>query len=128
MGQGGAVARSMSSENQVWLGQYGATNRTCSSSSLTLHRVCARRLTGGNAYLRRPWGQLCTSASVPRVSSVREYNRWQLVESGEANRSTCAAPKRPQISWTTWGWSRHSPGSAGCHESSSAARLSMPGM
>ncbi len=32
MGQGGADARSMSSENQVWLGQYGATNRTCSSS------------------------------------------------------------------------------------------------
>ncbi len=27
-----------------------------------------------------------------------------------------------------WGWSRHSPGSAGCRESSSAARLSTPGM
>ncbi len=40
MGQGGAVARSMSSENQVWLGQYGTTNRTCSSPSLTFHRGC----------------------------------------------------------------------------------------
>ncbi len=39
----------MSSGNQVMLGQYGATNNTCSSSSLILHSVCASRLTGGNA-------------------------------------------------------------------------------
>ncbi len=32
------------------------TNKTCSSSSLILHSVCASRLTGGNAYLRRPRG------------------------------------------------------------------------
>ncbi len=36
----------MSSRNQVLLGQYGATNRTCSLSFLTLHSVCASRLTG----------------------------------------------------------------------------------
>ncbi len=39
----------MISGNQVMLGQYGATNNTCSSSSLILHSVCASRLTGGNA-------------------------------------------------------------------------------
>ncbi len=54
------------------VGQYGATNRTCSSSSLSLQSVCARRLTEGNAYLCRSWGQLCASASVPSVSSDRE--------------------------------------------------------
>ncbi len=48
--------------------------------------------------------------------------------SGEANRSTWASPKRLQISWTTSGWSRHSPGRAGWRESSSAARLSSPGI
>ncbi len=53
--------------NQVLLGQYGATNKTCSSSSLILHSVCASRLTGGDAYLHRPRGQLCASASVPSV-------------------------------------------------------------
>ncbi len=41
-------------------------------SSMILHNVCARRLTGGNAYLRRPRSQLCASASVPSVPSVRE--------------------------------------------------------
>ncbi len=54
MRQGGAVAREMSSGNQVRVGQLGATSRTCSSSSLSLHSVCASRLTGGNAYLRKP--------------------------------------------------------------------------
>ncbi len=63
---GGAVTRSMSSENQVWVNQDGATGRTCSSSSLTLHSVCVRKLTGGNAYLRRAQGQLCASGSMPR--------------------------------------------------------------
>ncbi len=46
MRQGGAVAREMSSGNQVRVGQCGATSRTCSSSSLSLHSVCASRLTG----------------------------------------------------------------------------------
>ncbi len=44
---GGAVARRMSSRRQVLLGQYGATNKICSSSSLILHSVCASRLTEG---------------------------------------------------------------------------------
>ncbi len=57
---------------------------TCSSSSLILHSVCASRLTGGNAYLRRPWGQLCASASVLSVASDREQNHWQWVASGDA--------------------------------------------
>ncbi len=73
---------------QVQVGQNGATSRTCSSSSLTLHRVCASRLTGGNAYLHRARGQLCASASVPRVPSVREKYSWQWEDSREANRST----------------------------------------
>ncbi len=64
MRQGGTVAREMSSGNQVRVGQWGATSRTCSSSSLSLHSVCASRLTGGNAYLRKARGQLCASASV----------------------------------------------------------------
>ncbi len=68
--QGGAVARRMSSGNQVRVGQNGATSRTCSSSSLTLHSVCASRLTGGIAYLHRARGQLCASVSVPRGPSV----------------------------------------------------------
>ncbi len=63
---GGAVAREMSSGNQVRVGQWCATSRTCSSSSLSWHSVCACRLTGGNAYLRKAQGQLCASASVPR--------------------------------------------------------------
>ncbi len=66
MRQGGAVAREMSLGNQVRVGQCGATSRTCSSSSLSLHSVCASRLTGGNAYLHKARGQLCASASVPR--------------------------------------------------------------
>ncbi len=40
MRQGGTVAREMSSGNQVRVGQWGATSRTCSSSSLSLHSVC----------------------------------------------------------------------------------------
>ncbi len=58
-------------------GPSGATSRTCSSSSLSLHSVCASRLTGGNAYLRKARGQLCASASVPRGPSVREKYSWQ---------------------------------------------------
>ncbi len=77
IGQGGAVARSMSSGNQVLLGQYGATNRTCSLSSLILHSVCASRLTGGNAYLSRPWGQLCASV-LPWIGSRITGNGWFL--------------------------------------------------
>ncbi len=60
-------------------------------SSLTLNRVCARRLTGGgDAYLHRPWGQLCARSSVPSlIASVYFCRRdcW-------AKLST-ASPKRP---------------------------------
>ncbi len=128
MRQGGTVAREMSSGNQVRVGQWGATSRTCSSSSLSLHSVCASRLTGGNAYLRKARGQLCASASVPRGPSVREKYSWQWEDSGEANRSTWASPNRLQISRIVSGWSRHSPGNVSCRESASAARLSCPGM
>ncbi len=93
MRQGGAVAREMSSGNQVRVGQWGATSRTCSSSSLSLHSVCASRLTGGNAYLRKAQGQLCASVSVPRGPSVREKYSWQWEDSGEANRSTLSFPE-----------------------------------
>ncbi len=98
MRQGRAVAREMSSGNQVRVGQWGATSRTCFSSSLSLHSVCASRLTRGNAYLCKARGQLCASASVPRGPSVREKYSWQWEDSGEANRSTWASPKRLQIS------------------------------
>ncbi len=128
MRQGGTVAREMSSGNQVRVGQWGATSRICSSSSLSLHSVCASRLTGGNAYLRKARGQLCASASVPRGPSVREKYSWQWEDSGEANRSTWASPNRLQISRIVSGWSRHSPGNVSCRESASAARLSCPGM
>ncbi len=118
----------MSSGNQVRVGQWGATSRTCSSSSLSLHSVCASRLTGGNAYLRKARGQLCASASVPRGPSVREKYSWQWEDLGEANRPTWASPNRLQISRIVSGWSRHSPGNESCRESASAARLSFPRM
>ncbi len=54
MRQGGAAAREISSGNQVQLGQYGATSRTCSSFSLILHSVCAIRLTGGTHICIKP--------------------------------------------------------------------------
>ncbi len=92
MRQWGAVAREMSSGNQVRVGQCGATSRTWSSSSLSLHSVCASKLTGGNAYLRKAWGQLCARASVPREPSVREKYIWQWEDSWEANKSIWASP------------------------------------
>ncbi len=106
MRQGGAVVREISSGNQVRVGQWGATSRTCSSSSLSLHSVCVSRLTGENAYLRKARGQLCACASVPRGPSVREKYSWQWEDSGEANRSTWASPNRLQISRIVSGWSR----------------------
>ncbi len=102
MRQGGTVAREMSSGNQVRVGQWGATSRTCSSSSLSLHSVCASRLTGGNAYLRKARGQLCASASVPRGPSVREKYSWQWEDSGEANRSRQSVPCRRPSSLPGW--------------------------
>ncbi len=122
MRQWGAVAREISSGNQVWVGQCGTTSRTCSSSSLSLHSVCASRLTGGNAFLRKARGQLCASASVPRGPSVREKYSWQWEDLGEANKSTWASPNRLQISRIVSGWSRPSPGNVSCRESTSAAQ------
>ncbi len=92
-----------------------------------LHSVCASRLTGGNAYLHRARGQLCASASVPRVPSVREK---QLAVGGLAGSKQVylSFPNRLQISRIVSGWSRHSPGKVSCRESASAARLSSPGM
>ncbi len=83
----------MSSGNQVRVGQWGATSRTCSSSSLSLHSVCASRLTGGNAYLRKARGQLCASASVSRGPSVREKYSWQWEDSGKQT----GLPELPRI-------------------------------
>ncbi len=74
-------------------GPSGATSRTCSSSSLSLHSVCASRLTGGNAYLRKARGQLCASASVPRGPSVREKYSWQWEHSGEET----GPPELPRV-------------------------------
>ncbi len=78
---GRAVARSMSSGNQVLLGQYGATNKTCSTSSLILHSVCASRLTGGNAYLRRLWAScvpMHPCRALPRLGSRTTGSGWFL--------------------------------------------------
>ncbi len=92
----------MSSGNQVRVGQWGATSRTCSSSSLSLHSVCASRLTGGNAYLRKARGQLCASASVPRGPSVREKYSWQWEDSGRQT----GLPELPRIDSRSAGSSR----------------------
>lgn len=40
----------------------------------------------------------------------------------------CVSPKCLQISWPVCGWIHHSPGSAGCRECSSTAKLSSPRM
>ncbi len=100
---GGAVMRSMSSENQVRVGQDGTTGRTYSSSSLTLHSVCARRLTGGSANLRKTQGQVCASVSVPRGprsgSHTTGYGRTRGRQPG--------LPELPQINSITAGSSRN---------------------
>ncbi len=73
MCQGGAVARKMSPGNQVRVGQWGATSRTCSSSSLSLQSFCASRLTGGNAYLHegsgRTRGKQTGPPELPQIDS-----------------------------------------------------------
>ncbi len=102
MRQGGTVAREMSSGNQVRVGQWGATSRTCSSSSLSLHSVCASRLTGGNAYLRKARGQLCASASVPRGPLVRG----STAGSGRTRGRQTGLPELPRIDSRSAGSSR----------------------
>ncbi len=64
-----------------------------------------------------------------QLDSLEQFlaSRPKTGASRDANRSTCASPKRCQFSWTVWGWSLHSPGSA-AHDTSSAVRLSMPGI
>ncbi len=109
MGQGGAVAGRMSSGNQVRVGQNGATSRTCSSSSLTLHSVCASRLTGGMHTCIEP------EASCVPVRPCRgcpRSGRKPLAVGGLARSKqvTWASPNRLQISRIVSGWSRHSPG------------------
>ncbi len=111
--QGGAVTRSISSGNQVRVGQYGATSKTCSSSSLILHSVCARMLTGGERIL----------AGAPRPAECQCIPCRVFPRSG----SKQLAMRSLSISWAVWGWSLHSPGSA-ARDSSSVARLSKPGM
>ncbi len=70
MRQGGEVTREMSSGNQVRVGQCGATSRTCSSSSLSLHSVCASRLTGGNTSgSGRTRGKQTGPPELPRIDS-----------------------------------------------------------
>uniref|UniRef100_A0A8C2HKJ6 HIVEP zinc finger 2b n=1 Tax=Cyprinus carpio TaxID=7962 RepID=A0A8C2HKJ6_CYPCA len=59
-----------------------------------------------------------TASCVPQLAVRGFWRGKQVYLSG----SKCL-----QISWTVWGWSRHSPGSA-ARDSSSAAQLSSPGM
>ncbi len=94
--QGVSVTRSISSGNQVWVGQYCATSRICSSSSLILHNVCAILLTGGNAYLRRPRGQLC-AVHACRVF-LRSGSKTTGSETSLGTQTICASLKRLQIS------------------------------
>ncbi len=72
-----AVLRSISSENQVWVGQYGATNRTCPSSSLILHSVSL----GGTHTCEGPvasWVPLCPYRVFPRSGSKTTGNERSL--------------------------------------------------
>ncbi len=72
IGQAGAVVRSLSSGSQVLLGQYGATNKTCSSSSLILHSVCASRLTGASCVPVHP------CRALPQLGSKTPGSVWFL--------------------------------------------------
>ncbi len=72
-----AVPRSISSENQVWVGQYGATNRTCPSSSLILYSVSL----GGTHTCEGPvasWVPLCPYRVFPRSGSKTTGNERSL--------------------------------------------------
>ncbi len=126
MRQGGAVAREISSGNQVRVGQWGATSRTCSLSSLSLHSVTGSL--GETHTCVRPEAscvpvRLCRGG--PRSGrSTAGSGRTRGRQTG----STWASPNRLQISRIVSGWSRHSPGNVSCRESASAARLSCPGM
>ncbi len=127
MRQGGAVARRMSSGNQVRVGQNGATSRTCSSSSLTLHSVCASRLTGGMHTCIEP------EASCVPVRPCRGCPRSgrNTAGSGRTRGKQTGLPELPRIDSRSAGSSRdESPfsGEVSCRESASAARLSSPGM
>ncbi len=103
MSQGGAVAREMSSGNQVRVGQWGATSRTCSSSSLSLHSVCASRLTGGKRTLSvRP------EASCVPVRQCRGGPRSgrSTAGSGRTRRRQTGLPELPRIDSRSAGSSR----------------------
>ncbi len=66
---------SWGASTQVRVGQYGATSRICSLSSLILQSVCATRLTGGNAYLQRPRGQLCVTPRLGKKHNMKRLTR-----------------------------------------------------
>lgn len=107
-------------ELRVRVGQLSATIQTCFSSSLTLHSVCAIRLTGGNASLC----QLCASVSVLRGASDMEYHSGQWEDAWEANKSTtylCFTESSPNQLDYLEGWSLHSLSSITCHKSRSTA-------
>ncbi len=79
-------------------GPNGATGRTCSSSSLTLHNVCARKLTGGSANLHKTQGQLCATVSVPRGPRSGSHTTGRGRQPG--------LPELPRIDSRTAGLSR----------------------
>ncbi len=102
MHQGGAVAREMSSGNQVRVGQWGATSRTCSSSSLSLHSVCVSRLTGGNEYLRK-----AEASCVPvRLCRGGPRSERSTAGSGRTRGKQTGLPELPRIDSRSAGSSR----------------------
>ncbi len=123
MCKGGAVARSMSSGNQVrWASRVQSTGPVPRPSWPC--RVSVRAGWPGETHTCVEPEASCVLAC-PCRGGPRSGNN---TAGSEANRSTWASPNRLQISRIVSGWSRHSPGNVSCRESASAARLSSPGM
>ncbi len=102
MRQGGTVAREMSSGNQVRVGQWGATSRTCSSSSLSLHSVCASRLTGETHTCVRPEAS-CVPVRLCRGGPRSERS---TAGSGRTRGRQTGLPELPRIDSRSAGSSR----------------------
>ncbi len=92
--QGGAVTRSISSGNQVRVGQYWRHEQDLllvTPWSYTV--VCARRLTGGERILAKAPRPTVCQCICTECSSVSEKKNWQWEVSRDANRSTWAGPE-----------------------------------
>ncbi len=109
MRQGWAVVRKISSGNQVRVGHYGATSRTCSSSSLTLLSVRAGSLGETHTYVKPE------ASCVPVCQCLHNTN---TADSGRTRGKQTSLPELSRInsrSAESSGWNRHSPGNVSCH-------------